>query len=149
MERAFREVHDPKAAWPVSVAQLRPALAAAIETIPSADITDGFHSFKELYAHRRILSAIIMRMNPHISWRSKAHHSDDEPMFEGGYFIVGMDLPTGQISYHYKLEHWSTFDGVTEIAHAPKWDGHDGPETVLRLQGWLEDWDADRRMQER
>jgi len=42
----------------------------------------------------------------------------------------------GQVSYHYKLEHWDEFEGVPELEYAPKWDGHDGADTVTRLLAW-------------
>lgn len=100
------------------------------------DVSDGRHTFGELYDHRRALSAALMRAYPNLSWRSTLHHPADKPMFDGGYFIVGMNLPTGQISYHYKLSHWDDFDGVPELPWAPKYDGHTGPETVRRLLAW-------------
>jgi hypothetical protein len=57
-------------------------------------------------------------------------------MFEGGYFIVGINLPTGTITYHYKLTHWDDFAGVTELPHAPLWDGAAPAATVDRLLEW-------------
>lgn len=101
------------------------------------NISDGYHTFGELYDHRRALTRALMLTNKEISWRSKNHHPDDSPMFEGGYFIVGMDLPDGQMSYHYKLSHWNDFDGVTELPHAPKYDGHTAEDTVRRLLDWI------------
>lgn len=98
-------------------------------------ISDGYHTFGELYDHRRALTAALAKSIGYYSWRSKAHHPDNGPMFEG-YFIVGMDLPTGQISYHYKLSHWDDFEGVPERPHAPKWDGHTPADTVDRLLRW-------------
>jgi hypothetical protein len=100
------------------------------------NISDGYHTFGELYDHRRALTAALMMNNKKISWRSKQHHPDDSPMFEGGYFIVGMNLPTGQISYHYKLHHWDDFTGITELPHAPKYDGHTPELTIKRLLDW-------------
>ncbi|HEU4751991.1 MAG TPA: hypothetical protein VFU47_02705 [Armatimonadota bacterium] len=98
-------------------------------------ISDGYHTFGELYDHRRALTAALAQVLP--SWRSKAHHPDDSPMFEGGYFIVGIDLPgVGTITYHYKLSHWDDFAGVDELAHAPKWDGAAPADTVTRLLNW-------------
>lgn len=99
--------------------------------IRTEDISDGYHTFGELYAHRCALSAVLAKVFP--SWRSRQHHPSDAPMFEGGYFIVGIDLPTGTITYHYKLEHWGTFEGVDELPHAPKWDGAPPSATVERL----------------
>jgi hypothetical protein len=96
-------------------------------------ISDGYHTFGELYDHRRALTAVLATVAADDSWRSKAHHPDDEPMFEGGYFIVGIELPTGTITYHYKLSHWDDFAAVPELEHAPKWDGAGPDETVSRL----------------
>lgn len=101
-------------------------------------ISDGYHTFGELYDHRRALVAALMKCNREISWRSKAHHPEDQPMFEGGYFIVGMNLPTGDISYHYKISHWEDFDGISIFEHAPKYDGHTPELTVERLLDWAQ-----------
>lgn len=107
--------------------------AAAEETDA---VSDGYHTFGELYDHRRALTAALAKALSLDSWRSKAHHPDDSPMFEGGYFIVGINLPTGTITYHYKLSHWDDFAGVIELAHAPKWDGAPPPASVDRLLAW-------------
>jgi hypothetical protein len=100
------------------------------------DVSDGHHTFGELYDHRRALTAALCKALSLDAWRSKAHHPEDSPMFEGGYFIVGVNLPTGTITYHYKLKHWDDFAGVIELAHAPKWDGAAPGDTVTRLLGW-------------
>lgn len=96
-------------------------------------ISDGYHTFGELYDHRRALTAALCRaLPPRKSWRSKAHHPADKPIFDG-YFIVGIELPTGVITYHYKLAHWDDFAGVLELSCAPMWDGAGPPETITRL----------------
>jgi hypothetical protein len=99
------------------------------------DVSDGYHTFGELYDHRRALMVALMSCNREISWRSKQHHPDDQPMFDG-YFVVGMDLPIGQISYHYKLSHWDDFSGISKYKHAPKYDGHTPQSTVDNLIYW-------------
>lgn len=99
-------------------------------------LTDGFHTMEELYDHRRALTAALAAERADISWRSKAHHPDDGPMFEGGYFIVGIGTPVGTITYHYKLTHWDDFAQVPEVEHAPKWDGVGPHATVTRLLEW-------------
>lgn len=98
-------------------------------------LTDGYHTMEELYDHRRALTAVLAAAAATAgdSWRSKAHHPEDSPMFEGGYFIVGIKLPTGVITYHYKLSHWDDFAAVPELEHAPKWDGATPDDTVNRL----------------
>jgi hypothetical protein len=98
-------------------------------------ISDGYHTFDELYEHRMALTRALTKRTPHRSWRSKQHHPNGDPMFEG-FFIVGMDLPAGQISYHYKLEHWDKFSHVKELEHAPEWDGHTPTDVITRLNDW-------------
>ena len=101
-----------------------------------SQLTDGYHTMEELYDHRRALTAALCKALSLDSWRSKAHHPDDDPMFEGGYFIVGINLPTGTVTYHYKLTHWDDFAGVIELPHAPLWDGAAPAVTVDRLLEW-------------
>lgn len=99
------------------------------------EVSDGYHTFGELYAHRRALTAALCRALPLDSWRSKKHHPEGDPMFPG-YFIAGIDLPTGTITYHYKLKYWDDFFGVLALDHAPKWDGAAPAATVERLLAW-------------
>jgi hypothetical protein len=116
---------------------IRALLTQTLRALPGGSdvISDGFHTFGELYDHRRALTAVLASAaaTEGDSWRSKAHHPEDSPMFEGGYFIVGIKLPTGTITYHYKLSHWDDFAAVPELEHAPKWDGAAPGETVDRL----------------
>jgi hypothetical protein len=116
---------------------IRSLLNQTLRALPggASQISDGFHTFDELYDHRRALTAALARVLP--SWRSREHHPDDDPMFEGGYFVVGINLPgVGTITYHYKLKHWDDFNGVDELEHAPKWDGAPPDTTVFRLLEW-------------
>lgn len=120
-----------------SLDTVRALLNQTLRALPGGGdlITDGYHSFGELYDHRRALTAALAKSLSLDSWRSKEHHPDGDPMFEG-YFIVGINLPTGPITYHYKLSHWDDFAGVTELAHAPAWDGHTPADTVERMLAW-------------
>jgi len=101
------------------------------------DTSDGFHTFDELYEHRRALTSVLATIGSlnGDAWRSKAHHPDDGPMFDD-HFIVGIELPEGAITYHYALEHWDRFAAVPELEHAPKWDGADAADTILRLDAF-------------
>lgn len=95
-------------------------------------VSDGSHTFDELYAHRRALTAALTALLPGWSWRSRAHHPDDTEIFPG-YFIVGISLPNGVITYHYRDQYWNDFPRARELAHAPKWDGAEPGITVSRL----------------
>ena len=91
-------------------------------------ISDGYHTFEELYYHRMILFAVICNQNSRNAWKSKLHA--DGTMYED-YFIVGVTTPKGDYSYHYHIDYWDKFD-VAEIKKAPEWDGHK-PEDIGRL----------------
>lgn len=92
------------------------------------DISDKWHTFGDLYYHRMILTYIILKNYPSLSWKSKQHH--DGSMFKDS-FIVGIETPIGQYSYHYNIKYWDLFD-VKELERAPEWDGHK-PEDIDRL----------------
>lgn len=92
------------------------------------DISDGYHTFDELYHHRTLLFAIICNTYKDISWKSWKHY--DGTMYDN-MFIVGIDTPMGQYRYHCEKEYWDRFD-IKELPNAPIWDGHK-PEDIDRL----------------
>ena len=92
------------------------------------ELSDGYHTFNELYYHRTILFSLFVNYHPEISWKSHKHF--DGSMYDG-YFIVGVTTPEGDYSYHCKLEYWDMFK-VPEVDHSPQWDGHK-PEDITRL----------------
>lgn len=99
------------------------------EGISRKQISDGYHTFGELYYHRMVLFSMILNQNKEISWKAKKHH--DGTMFGDDSFICGIETPEGQYTYHYHLEHWDKFN-VKELEFAPEWDGHK-PSDITRL----------------
>lgn len=95
-------------------------------------ISDGSHTFDELYYHRMVLFSIICNQNKELAWKSKLHH--DGTMYDN-YFIVGITTPEGDYTYHYDLEYWDMFK-VKELEKAPEWDGHK-PKDITRLYSLL------------
>ena len=93
------------------------------------DVSDGDHTFKELYHHRAILTMALFNSHPNMCWKSRQHH--DGTMYDG-YFIVGIDTPDGQATYHYDLSYWSMFH-VRELDRAPKFDGHTPDQAIERI----------------
>jgi len=67
------------------------------------------------------------------SWK----HSDGEPCFGGGWFIVTATLPAGQVSNHYEAKHWGLFR-VPEVELPPKYDGHTPQDAAMRLRNEAE-----------
>lgn len=98
----------------------------------NGNTSDGYHTFNELYLHRMVLFSIICNQNKDVSWKSELHFEGD--MFED-YFIVGINTPEGNYTYHYSMEYWDQFD-VKVLDRAPKWDGHK-PEDITRLYSLL------------
>lgn len=97
------------------------------------EISDGSHTFSELYYHRMMLFSIVCNQNKELAWKSWKH--EDDTMFED-YFIVGITTPDGDYSYHYHKNHWNQFN-VVQLMNAPKWDGHEAKDIVrlLSLKG--------------
>lgn len=105
------------------------------ELIPSnhkhdGKTSDGYHTFDELYHHRAVLFATVVADHPRMSWKSKLHH--DGTMYDG-MFIVGLDTPYGQASYHYDIDpYWDMFHCVAR-ERAPEWDGHTPDQALERI----------------
>jgi hypothetical protein len=109
---------------------------AALVPLPDADVvSDGYHTLGELYDHRRALFAALARALPAGAWRSRRHHPEDQPIFDG-YFVAGINLPDGVVSYHFTLARWNDFRHVPELHAAPKWDGTGSRDSVARLLEW-------------
>lgn len=110
-------------------------------------ISDTYHTFKELYEFRKIYNAalfnewakdfsvhpdtneVIHKYDVHKSIR----HNDGELCFEGGWFIVSAQLPTGQISNHYPISDWDYFQ-IPEFEKCKHvFDGHTSEDVIKRL----------------
>lgn len=95
------------------------------------NLSDGYHTFNQLYHHRAILFSVICNTYKEISWKSKKHY--DGTMFDG-MFIVGIDTKEGTATYHYDIEpYWELFN-VKEYPSAPKWDGHTSTDALERIK---------------
>lgn len=95
-----------------------------IMALPAVDvekISDGYHTFADLYEQRLILSAALAKNNPH-AWKSKRHEDGSVP-FGGGWFIMGFDTDEGCYTYHYELKDWDLFQ-CKELDKGKPWDGH-------------------------
>lgn len=86
------------------------------------DLSDGFHTFNQLYYQRMMLFAALVKQNKDRAWKSY-RHEDGELCFGGGWFIVGIDTPEGSYTYHYENKYWDKFD-CQELPVSKHWDGH-------------------------
>ena len=112
------------------------------------DVSDGYHTFNELYHHRAVLFSIICNQNARYAWKSRLHA--DGTMYEN-MFIVGMNLPIKgalyPVTYHYDIEpYWDMFN-VKELERAPNWDGHTPWDAVDRLERFSQEVSKDSYLQ--
>lgn len=107
------------------------------EQVDMGEVSDGYHTFNELYYYRMLYNAAFFNLLPK-EWvhKSKRHHTGEE-CFGGGWFIVMANLPTGQISNHYELKDWDLFQ-IPEKEFADEWDGHTPQEAAERLRKYLQ-----------
>ena len=96
----------------------------------TGETSDGYHTFNELYHHRAVLFSVIVANYPDKAWKSKKHH--DGTMYDG-MFIVGIDTPEGQATYHYDINpYWDMFK-CRVLDNAPEWDGHTPAQAIERI----------------
>jgi len=93
------------------------------------EVSDGYHTFNELYRHRYALFGALCRKYSLLSWKSKKQSDGGSIQ---GYFLAGIDLPVGQVSYHIPLAYWKEFP-AEEVAVPPDFDGHTSEDVVDRL----------------
>lgn len=105
-------------------------------------ISDGYHTFGELYEHRVELYIMLCRLlaNPHLFntvaavWRSVTH--SDGTLFEG-WFLLGVNKTPGfQITYHVPMKKWDSCSFAETLAKAPEFDKHSSKDVLERL--WLQ-----------
>lgn len=105
--------------------------------LPEGEISDGFHSFDELYHYRMLYNAAFFnslegKYEVHKSYR----HSDGELCFGGGWFIVMAYLPTGQVSNHYRIEDWNLFNiPKEEVTNCILWRQQDATRNSISSAG--------------
>jgi len=97
------------------------------------EISDGFHTFNELYEHRHMLFRALCRFNASRAWKSKKHH--DGSCFKG-WFIAGVFTPNDDecITYHVPMRLWKAFSANKTLKRAYRWDGHTSKDVIKRLK---------------
>lgn len=95
------------------------------EKITHADtgcVSDGYHTFNDLYEERAYLFATIVSIVKDKAWKTKCHENGDN-CFGGGWFLVTIETPNGNYGYHYEMKYWDLFD-CDEIEKAKPFDGY-------------------------
>lgn len=117
-----------------------------INVVKTDSVSDGYHTFGELYDHRITLFVALAKLlrrqenvlgsapGESFVWRSKRHHAEDQAMYDG-WFVLGIGRFEGQqITYHLPLARWDETDFADTLDHAPKWDGHTAADVLDRLK---------------
>jgi hypothetical protein len=92
--------------------------------IVNNDISDGYHTFGELYDHRCALYVLLCLRSPEqCTWR---------PDFED-WFVLYMDSPLGQISYHVPNKMLCFIENKIKRDDNHVWDGHSSATVLQRL----------------
>ena len=111
------------------------------------EVSDGFHTFNQLYEHRNLLFCFLLTLiyRENLSkfhvWKALKH--SDGTMFDsnnGDWFIAGLTDETGsrQITYHMsKSRYWGLLD-IPEREFAPEYDGHSPDDVLERLVSFLD-----------
>lgn len=98
-------------------------------------ISDGYHTFGELYEHRTILYIALCKAAVNFSipvWKSKVH--SDESIWEG-WFLLGIHvIPGKQITYHLPISKWEECNFAETLDKAPEFDGHTSNDVLERLK---------------
>ena len=104
-------------------------------------ISDGYHTFDELYEFRKIYNACLFNewasQNKYSVHKSRRHHDNKYCFDDENYFIVCANLPTGQISNHYEMKDWDLFQ-IPIRDKAEIFDGHNSTDVILRLKNICE-----------
>lgn len=107
------------------------------------EVSDGYHTFGELYEHRiRLFISLcrILRNDPQYQTGKKAEiwcsvfHSDGSQWDD--WFILGIGKEKGeQITYHIPSRFWNEVCEFAQVLEkAPKYDGHTASDVLERLK---------------
>ena len=104
------------------------------------NISDGYHTFNELYEYRLLYNASMFnelaKQGLYDVHKSKRHSDATIPFGDENWFIVQAELPTGQISNHYEMKDWDLFQ-VPIKEKANPYDGHTPQDVAKRLREFL------------
>lgn len=98
------------------------------------EVSDGYHTFSELYDHRIALWIALCRVYSSMHsdcWRSM-YHSDGTSI--PGWFVLGIGRDIGdQITYHLPMSQWDATDFASDKEEPPRFDGHTSSDVLERL----------------
>jgi hypothetical protein len=100
------------------------------EASTAGGISDGYHTFDELYEHRHVLFIQVLNANEGISFKTLLN---DKKESWDGWFIAGINTPMGQATYHLPIKYWGKIK-AQEVEYNSDYDGHNSTDVLYRLQ---------------
>ncbi len=104
-------------------------------------ISDGYHSFEELYEFRKLYNALLFnewaKLGKYQVHKSFCHFDGGE-CFGGGWFIVAAMLPSGLITNHYRAADWDLFNVPSYRRSIFPYDDHTGKDSIDRMETLLQ-----------
>ena len=106
------------------------------------NISDGYHTFWELYEHRVFLYIALCKSimrNPRKPWyvqciRSKIHEDGLNVWEEWGMFLLCVHTNNWQVSYHIDNKYWQECSfAITEEKATLAFDWHTSKDVLKRL----------------
>lgn len=89
-------------------------------------VSDGYHTFEELYDHRCLLYIKLCIYAPFQAWWREGYP---------GWPLLFLETPAGQISYHFPEKFLPIVRANIEKAPEDyKWDGHTSQDVLKRLE---------------
>lgn len=100
----------------------------------TGNISDGYHTFSELYDHRCLLFVWLMNIQPDASFKTRKHKDGTQ---YNGWFIGIINTPHGEISYHLPDKLWDACK-VSEVEKHDSYDDSNHNDILQRLQKTIE-----------
>lgn len=108
------------------------------DTIDIGKISDGYHTFDELYDHRVRLYITLCKLLCQDCFTQIVWHSDvqSDGSSWAGWFLLGIGVtPCNQITYHLPMQYWDEVHAFSSFkAKAPDFDGHTSADVLERLK---------------
>lgn len=115
-----------------------PEINEQIKLLPTGanDVSDGYHTFGELYEARCLLFVALIQSYPTKAWRA-SRNADGQKW--DGWFVCGLQpQPGSQITFHLPERYWAHLDGIETHDINPYYDGHTSQDVVDRLNEFID-----------
>lgn len=106
------------------------------------EVSDGYHTFKELYGIRHVLSLGAFGWLKSMGWHVEAvtgEHSDGSKMYDG-WFMLGATDGINQVTFHLPLLYLNAAEAFAVKVEKPSfvYDGHTTADVMITLASMID-----------